>query len=83
MVFDEDIDKFELQKLYAKTNQNGAGIGPSSMGGIDKPIAEEMIESDKESELDDGESEEENLNTATDEKLEGLVIASALTSPSV
>lgn len=83
LVFDEDIDKLELQKIYAKTNQNGAGSGPTSMGGIDKPIAEEMIESDKESELDDGESDEENQNGAADEKLDSLVIAAALPSPSI
>jgi hypothetical protein len=52
------------------------------MGGIEKPIAEEMIESDKESELDDGASDEENQNGAED-KLESLVIAAVNPSPSV
>jgi hypothetical protein len=50
------------------------------MGGIDKPIAEEMIESDKESELDDGASDDENQ---TEDKLESLVIAAVNPSPSV
>ena len=72
----------ELQKLYAKTNPVGGAGGPSLMGGIDKPIAEEMIESDKESELDDGASDEENQNEAED-KLESLVIAAVNPSPSV
>ena len=80
MVFDEDIDKLELLKLYAKSSPVGAGL--SSMGGVDKPIAEEMIESDKESELDDGASDEENLNIA-DDKLESLVVAATNPSPSV
>jgi hypothetical protein len=58
------------------------GAGPSSMGGVDKPIAEEMIESDKESELDDGASEDDNQNAA-DDKLESLVVAAVNPSPSV
>lgn len=49
------------------------------MAGLDKPIAEEMIESDKESELDDGESDQDNA----DEKLESLVIANAVSTPTV
>jgi hypothetical protein len=79
LVFDEDIDKSELQKLYAKVNPVGIA-GSSSMGGVDKPIAEEMIESDKESELDDGASDDENQ---TEDKLESLVIAAVNPSPSV
>ena len=58
------------------------GAGPSSMGGVDKPIAEEMIESDKESELDDGASDDDNQNAA-DDKLESLVVAAVNPSPSV
>jgi hypothetical protein len=52
------------------------------MGGVDKPIAEEMIESDKESELDDGASDDDNQNAA-DDKLESLVVAAVNPSPSV
>jgi hypothetical protein len=58
------------------------GAGPSSMGGVDKPIAEEMIESDKESELDDGASDDDNQDAA-DDKLESLVVAAVNPSPSV
>jgi hypothetical protein len=70
----------ELQKIYAKNNQIGGSLDTNStMAGLDKPIAEEMIESDKESELDDGESDQDNA----DEKLESLAIANAVSTPTV
>ena len=46
LVFDEEIDKHLIAK---------------SISSLDKPIAEEMIESDEESELNDGSEEQQDI----------------------
>ena len=51
--------------------------------GDKNPIVEEMIESDKESELDDGASDEEENNDNCVDKLNNLVVGSDINKPSV